>query len=560
MKSTVERNAPAGSFGAARLGLKVAMVLLAGAMFALVAWCGITFTREEGRIAALWFPNAMLLVILLRSQPTTIIPLLLAALAGNIVANLVSGDDWNVALGLGLANQIEMLAMLFLLGRTRCIPIDFSDYRQIATFAGVALAAAGIAGVAAVAILDPGRPADAIGLWWKWTRADALGLVILVPAISILCDYWARRHELTRAMLKEAAILVSAGSALSFYTFWQKDYPFLFLDAPLVIIYALRLGLVGNALAIINLAIIATIATAFGHGPIHLVDGTLGEKVMVLQIFLASSFAVGLPVAALLRERMRLAEAKTDFLATISHELRTPMNGVIGFTDLLGQTRLDEQQRQFVEKIGQSGQSMVALLNEILDFARIDAGRLELEPRDVDLHALVRDSVAVFEADARKRGLSLSCTIAPDVPTLIRADPLRLRQVLLNLIGNALKFTHEGRVTVMLSRQGDGVCVAVEDTGIGIAEEHRARIFRQFEQADKGISRRYGGSGLGLAIASELVSLMGGEVSVSSNPGEGSCFAVCLPVHEKDTARSAAYRPAKPSPCHAIGQSPINVP
>ena len=506
------------------------VIAAVGAAFGLVAWLGISMTREEGRIAALWFPNALLLVLLLRCDTRLVPAFLASAFVANIAVNVSVGDPAGIALGLALSNQVEMLAMLFALHRLQCVPVDFTHYRHILQFALIALAACAVSGVAAVAVLQPGDVAESLALWWKWTRSDALGIVIIVPAISIIIDGWHRRAQLTRAKLREAIVLVTLGSALSIYTFWQSDYPFLFLDAPIVIFYALRLGPVGNAIAIINLAIIATVATTLGHGPINLVDGPLSSKVMVLQVFLASSFAVGLPVAALLRERMEFAEAKARFLAGMSHEIRTPMNGVVGFTDLLRQTDLDATQRLYADRIAESGTTMLQLLNDILDYAKIDAGQLQLERAPVVLSAVAASSTELFRAAAEGRGLALDHRVDAGVPAIVMGDELRIKQILMNLIGNAVKFTESGRVSLDVRAEGRDVVFAVSDTGIGIANADARRIFGQFEQASEGTARKFGGSGLGLAISGQLAAAMGGTIEVDSEPGRGSTFTVRLPL------------------------------
>ncbi len=510
-------------------------MLAVGAGFGVLASLGIAFTREEGRIAAVWFPNALLLVVLLRSRRERVIYLLFAAFVANIMANTLAGDGLTLAIGLALSNQIEVMAVLFGLARLRCHPINFEDARHIITFACVAIGGCAISGIAAMGFLQPADLQDLLWQWLKWMRSDALGLLLFVPASVILIDGWEARHELTRAKLLEAIGIISLGTMISVYTFWQTDYPFLFLDAPIVILYALRLGPVGNAVAIINLAVVAIIATAAGRGPINLVDGSMSEKVMVLQIFLVSSFAIGLPIAAILRGQLQLAETKSRFLAQMSHEIRTPMNGVLGFADVLRQTPLNAEQRRYLDMISKSGETMTQLLNDILDFARMEAASLNLSRERLDLHALCRESAGQFETAALEKGLSLHCDIAPEVPRWVEGDLLRLRQVLTNLIGNATKFTESGEIALRVSTHKGRIRMEVEDTGIGIEEVHTARIFNNFEQVDEGVTRKFGGSGLGLAIVAELVRLMDGRITVDSVFGTGSRFTVSVPLPEAAT-------------------------
>ena len=227
--------------------------------------------------------------------------------------------------------------------------------------------------------------------------------------------------------------------------------------------------------------------------------------------------------------------AKSQFLANMSHEIRTPMNGVLGMTELILATPLTDKQRHMAHTVQQSAASLLTIINDILDYSKIEAGKLELEHTDVDLSHLLDDVVRLFSEVARQKGLSLSVEIAPSIPTALWGDPTRLRQILLNLIGNAIKFTANGSITVSadcLTRSAEQVLlrVTVRDTGIGIPHESQARIFDAFAQADGSTTRKFGGTGLGLTIVKQLVHLMGGTVDLESIPGLGSTFGVTVPL------------------------------
>ncbi|HEX5242685.1 MAG TPA: ATP-binding protein, partial [Tepidisphaeraceae bacterium] len=221
--------------------------------------------------------------------------------------------------------------------------------------------------------------------------------------------------------------------------------------------------------------------------------------------------------------------AKSEFLATMSHEIRTPMNGVIGMNELLLGTQLDERQRRFATMVKSSADSLLTLLNAVLDFSKIEAGKLELVEMDFDLALAVEEVVEMFAHRAEKKGLLLACHVDPAIGRPVRGDPDRVRQVLVNLISNAIKFTERGQIVVRvtLDSQKSGQAIvrfAVTDSGIGIPPERRDRLFKSFSQIDASTTRKYGGTGLGLAISKRLAELMGGEISVDSAPGNGSTF------------------------------------
>ncbi|MCW4113681.1 ATP-binding protein [Aurantimonas sp. MSK8Z-1] len=241
------------------------------------------------------------------------------------------------------------------------------------------------------------------------------------------------------------------------------------------------------------------------------------------------------------------ATAKSDFLATMSHELRSPLNSIIGFADvMLDAANLPAEAERRLRLIRTSGDALKTVVDDVLDWSKVEAGKLQLQPQPFDLRRLAETSLAIVGVQAQAKGLTLSADIDPGLPLHVAGDEGRLRQVLLNLLNNAVKFTPGGSVTLSLRQgAGDAIVVAVVDTGIGMTAEQRGRLFQRFAQADGSIERRFGGTGLGLAISQKLVNLMGGEITVASEPDRGSCFSfvVALPAAAPADATPAADAP-----------------
>ncbi|MYN45840.1 EAL domain-containing protein [Pseudoduganella sp. FT93W] len=237
---------------------------------------------------------------------------------------------------------------------------------------------------------------------------------------------------------------------------------------------------------------------------------------------------------------INLAQLKAQFAATVSHEVRTPLNGVVGMLDMLRETRLSARQQELVDVAWNSSNTLIELINNILDFSKLEAGKLTLEPNTFDLPALLDQVIELLEPQASQKGLRLSWQAAGELPRHVTGDAMRLRQILLNLIGNAIKFTARGEISVSLHVSGDAGAMrlhcSVRDTGIGMSADVCQRLFHAYVQPETGTTRRYGGTGLGLAICKQLVELLGGQISVESNPGQGSCFSFDMQCQSASTA------------------------
>jgi len=408
-------------------------------------------------------------------------------------------------------------------------------------------------------INDSSQPLDARVVLAGYPVMDAILFALVLRVLTV------RRHREILGVWFAAGIACWLISDLGYLLFWVSGVVSAYLDAGWMIggvlmatstwrrrvtepepaapprLARASLGQLGLAIGpLLVPPVLLGVAHAFGHD-VHAWESVTGMLVVVaittvrMARLLLTESQVRHELAVARDDALAASRAKSAFLATMSHEIRTPMNGVIGLNDLLLTTPLDERQQQYAEGVRTAGRALMGVIDEILDFSKIESGRLELEEIDFDLVDLVESVAELVGEPAQAKGLELLAYCSPELPTGLCGDPARIRQVLLNLAGNAVKFTDSGEVVVRAgldARVGDRLVVRfdISDTGIGLADDDRERLFEPFSQADSSTTRRFGGTGLGLSISRQLVEAMGGELGIESSLGAGSTFWFRLPL------------------------------
>lgn len=485
-----------------------------------------------------------LLLIAPRRHWLVLAPLLwLAAGAARELAH--APQPWLV----GGVNALEVLAVAAVLHGRRGLSNPWYGRDQLPRLLLAAGAVPIASGAAAAAAIQAGAGTPFGAQWASWYLASMLAYVTLTPLVLGWTDP-AQRKAILAAMLQRrtAGILLITVACVA--ALRQELYPALLLVSfPLLVLCTWWYRLAGATTLMAVLAITGGWFAARDVGALFhiLAPGSgLPARVQVLQLYLGVAALCSLPFAVLLAEQERLwaqlrrrSDARAEFLAAMSHEIRTPMTGVLGMADLLAAQDLSDEQRRYVDAMRSSGRHLVNVINDILDFSRIETGKLALESIDFRMSEMIEQVRSLIHPIALEKGLAFEAHWSPGSPAVVRGDPTRLRQILLNLAGNAVKFTAHGSVTLDVAGEADAsgrvrYGFAVSDTGIGIAPDKLELLFTPFSQADRSTAREYGGSGLGLAISRRLAEAMGGRIVVESRPGRGSVFTLEVPLEPGD--------------------------
>jgi len=544
-------------------GRTLVLALALCAVVAATAYVCIVFPRDQGRIAPIWLANAWVVAALLRS-PTRNWPLLVGFGAlGDMAANVLAGDHLALSVGLAASNQIEIIACAWLV-RWRCGPnFDIARVSHLLTFVVAAAIGPALSAAAAGVMLGlSGRQEILQGLM-VWIEADALGLLTLTPALLVITQKG--RPPIAWREIWTLAVL----AVVSFLVFFVARYPLLFVVSAALTLPTWRMGLPGAVAGCAIIAVIGTVAAFTGHGPIMLTAPP--DQIVGLQIFLMVSLLTSMPVAVAhdasegLKARLqaaldearaarieaeRSAAVKSEFLANMSHELRTPLTSVVGFTRLASEQRdLSPLSRDYIDRVGEASRALLCAVNDILDFSKLEAGQVTFRPEPVALQALTRTALDMFTPQAAAKDLALQLEDTTPTGLLVTLDPDRLRQVLLNLVGNAVKFTAQGKITLSVAYDTatERLAIEVRDTGPGIPPDRLDRLFKRFSQVDGSLNRGHGGTGLGLAICKGIVEAMGGEIAATSVVGEGSCFALSVPAPRAQGATADVAEERQPA-------------
>lgn len=538
----------------------LAVFAAVGAVLFCASWTAIQSSWLSGGVLVLWPADGLIVGLMLAPQTKRPWLVMAAGLLG-------------VALAFILVDRQMILAWTRVGLMSVSIPLIYLAVRRLIARRSIAEARVLMPFMAICALI--GGPTSVLRAWliakiWHFpfaqfalttTSGTFVGYAIIVPLVLLMTQPWQRVPLDLRAKLTMWGV-VATYIAVATAAFMETRYPTGYLIPLALILVAHAVDFTGISVVILATALISVGLTFHGYGPISHFPSDLKTKVLMTQAFLAIIVCMTLPFSAIMTDRDRLrrslvsalaeakaaSHAKSTFLAMVSHEIRTPLNGVLGMAQVMAMGELSPVQRERLAVVRSSGESLLSLLNDVLDLSKIEAGKLTLETIDYDLVKVINTVAAQNQALAANKGLAL-LAVTQGTEGLFEGDPNRIRQVVQNLVSNAIKFTASGSVTITATASDDGLKIQVRDTGMGIPADKVGALFQKFIQMDESTTRKFGGTGLGLSISRELAQAMGGDVSVESRDGEGSTFTMDLPLRRsarqpKPTAESdAPYRP-----------------
>ena len=516
--------------------------LILGLGYFLLVWGGIELTREAGRICSIWPATAFTLAFLLRCPRKEWPSLLICALIGGVVARMIHDDGALRTLLVSPISIIEAGLCAHILRRYTNEEFDLREYRHLLIFGSVALVLPIASTLWAATYFQYFHGFDFQEIATTWYLSDALGLIIFTPLFFMIG--WDELKMLSSpdtrnkciALFVMLAIVVSG-------VFLQSSYPLLFLVFPVMALSAFWLGTCGAVIALAITTVVSIACTIHGTGPITLIHGSLAEKTLVLQGFLATAALISLPIATALSYRTQLEEslkeakhiadqanlAKSRFLTSMSHEFRTPLNAILGFSQLVGMDKgLSEKAREHIGYVTTGGEHLLKLVEDVMDLAKIEAGIITTKQEKISCRDLLDEVTELVRPLAEKRQITISAFYPDNL--YVSADRSRLMQVLVNLLSNAIKYNREkGQVSVTAEVQGDYIRMKVTDSGIGIALEMQDKVFEPFNRLGAEATD-IEGTGIGLAISKQLVEAMQGRIGFSSVEADGSEFYVDMPL------------------------------
>lgn len=554
--------------------------LLQGGVYLIAAFVALWCRYQPINVAAVWPANGLSLGILLLTRKNTWARQAFLLSLACLSANLLQSVSWTASIGFTAANLTEIFLAAWILRKLRAINIK----RLRSSVAFVAIAALLVPALSAamgamVVELCYGLPVRET--WATWLVADALGILLFTPATLALTARrgWWKPKTRPEAAEIGAFVLTFLGMSIWIFSVLDPDDCVGFRRPHLLAAWhiwaAMRFSLRGVAALNLSLAFMALGTCFFNVGPFAFSGQGPAWNLFDAQVYAGNVAALTLIVAAAaygrrlltanlhrsvayLHELRALAEerslellfssvdlekaqqaaeaasrAKGDFLASMSHEIRTPLTAILGYTELLQERATSREDSADLRTIQQSSEHLLAVINDILDFAKIESGKLDLERLSCRLPTLIEEVLSLFRLRAREKGLALTASVAINVPEVVCIDPTRFKQVLINLLGNALKFTEQGGIGLGVSFVDDALCVDVQDTGIGMSSEQMAQLFEPFTQAHSSTGRRYGGTGLGLSISRRLAEQFGGSLTAASIAGQGSTFTWRLPLEPR---------------------------